>query len=125
MDLEQTIEVIVHELLRTYQKAAKPPIKALYILDDSCLAGSFSDQWIELNNHGISYDILALDGETAGWLGTHYIECTRSGGKCIAIDEAAPAPLELPKSYDAIVMPEIDLDTASRVLHGLKGNVKS
>lgn len=125
MNLEQTIEGIVHELLRTYQIIAKPPVKVLYILDDSSLAGSFSDQWIELNNHGILFDILALDGETAGWLGAHYIECTRSGGKCIAIDEAAPAPLELSKLYDAIVMPEIDLDTASRIIHGLKGTVKS
>jgi hypothetical protein len=125
LNLEQAIEGIVFELLRTYQAAAKPPIKVLYILDDSCLAESFADQWIELNNHEIAYDILALDGEAAGWLGTHYVECTRSGGKCITIDEAAPAPLELSKLYDAIVMPEIDLDTASRVIHGLKGTVKS
>lgn len=125
LDLDKTIEAIVLELLQTYQRASLPSVKVLYVLDDSFVAESFSDQWIDLHNHGISYDILTLDGETSGWLGKHCIECTRTGGKCIAIDEFAPAPLELPKSYDAIIIPELDLDTASRVIHGMKGSVKA
>jgi len=125
MSKEQTIESIVQELLRHYQIAVKPPTRILYVLDDSSLAGSFSDHWIELHNHGLAYDILALDSEAAGWLSSHYVECTRTGGRCITIDDAAPAPMELPSSYDAIVVPDIDLDTAYRVLHGLKGSVKS
>lgn len=126
MDIRQMIESITREILQSMkadnQQAQKP--KWLYIFCDSTAHEPFADQFIALQNQGICHDILFLDGETSSWLGMHRIECG-GAGKVIATDEYAPAPLELPKEYDGIIIPEIDLDNASRVAAGLKGTVKA
>nr|WP_306220629.1 hypothetical protein [Cohnella sp. WQ 127256] len=107
--------------------SAKPkPPKLLFIFCDSRAHEAYSDHFIRLDNHGIDYDLVFLDGITSAWIGMHKLESTASGaGKTIAVDEYAPAPLELPKDYDGVVIPEIDLDNASRIASGLKGTVKS
>jgi hypothetical protein len=126
MDIRQMIESITREILQSMktdnQQVQKP--KWLFIFCDSTAHEPFADQFIALQNHGICHDILFLDGETSSWLGMHRIECG-GAGKIIAADEYAPAPLELPKEYDGIIIPEIDLDNAARVVSGLKGTIKA
>ncbi|WP_342772373.1 hypothetical protein [Brevibacillus fluminis] len=125
MDVKEMITAITRELLAQMaqeQKLASP--KVLYLFCDSTAHEPFLDQFITLKNHGICHDLLFLDGETSSWLGMHRIECG-GAGKLIAIDEYAPAPLEVPSEYDAIIVPEIDLDNAARVASGMKGTVKA
>lgn len=121
-NLKAMIESIVREIVNTSRKVPSP--KVLFIFCDSTAHEPFSDQFIQLQNHGICHDLLFLDGETSSWLGMNRVECS-GAGKVIAADEYAPAPLELPKEYDAIILPEIDLDNAARVAAGLKGTVKA
>jgi hypothetical protein len=124
MDVREIVESITREILQAMkgEQAARP--KVLFIFCDSTAQEAFTNQFIKLKNHGIFHDILFLDGETSSWLGMHRIECG-GAGKIIAADEYAPAPLEVPKEYDAIVMPEIDLDNAARVAAGMKGSIKA
>lgn len=129
MDVKLLVETIVRELLEQSPLAAgaskpKRP-KALFIFCDSRAHEAFADHFIYLGNHGVEFDLLFLDGETSAWLGLHQIEASGVTGKVIAADEYAPAPLELPKDYDAVVVPEIDLDNAARIAAGLKGTVKA
>jgi len=124
LDLTQTVEQLVRELLRSMPRAEDPPLQVLYILEDSRAADRYLDHFVTLKQAGIGHDLLLLDGATSGWLGTQCIECT-GAGKCIATDEYAPAPVELPQRYAAIAVPELDLDQASRIAHGLKGSVVS
>ena len=122
LDLSHTVEQLVRELLRSMPGAHKPSPQILYILDDSRAADRYLDHFVRLKQAGIAHDLLLLDGETSGWIGTQCIECT-GAGKCIATDEFAPAPIELPQNYAAVVVPELDLDQASRIVYGLKGTV--
>ncbi|RNB79139.1 hypothetical protein EDM59_28240 [Brevibacillus nitrificans] len=124
MDVRQMIESITREILQSMSTPQEKKPKWLFIFCDSTAHEAFTDQFIALQNHGICHDILFLDGETSSWLGMHRIECA-GAGKIIATDEYAPAPLELPKEYDGIVIPEIDLDNAARVVAGLKGSIKA
>lgn len=98
--------------------------KLLFVLCDSSAHESISDEFIKLKNHNIDHDILFLDGETSAWLGKSKIECG-GAGKLIAADENAPAPIELPKEYHGVILPEIDLDNAARVASGFRGTMKS
>lgn len=129
MDVKQLVETIVRELLEQSPLAAGVPTqkrpKTLFIFCDSRAHEAFADHFIYLGNHGIDFDLLFLDGETSAWLGLHQIEASGVTGKVIAADEYAPAPLELPKDYDAVIVPEIDLDNAARIAAGLKGTVKA
>lgn len=123
--LETLITRITHEILA--ERKQKPNCKkVLFLFCDSSAHESFSDQFIALHNHNdhIDYDLLFLDGETSGWLGMNQIQST-GAKQLIAADERAKAPIELPKDYDAIVVPEIDLDNAARICYGLKGSVKA
>ncbi|MED1953993.1 hypothetical protein [Brevibacillus centrosporus] len=124
MNVRQMIESITREILQSMSTPQEKKPKWLFIFCDSTAHEVFTDQFIALQNHGICHDILFLDGETSSWLGMHRIECA-GAGKIIATDEYAPAPLELPKEYDGIVIPEIDLDNAARVVAGLKGSIKA
>jgi hypothetical protein len=124
MDIKESLEFMVREIIKTMQAEKEEPPKILFIFCDSRAHEPFEDQLIKLRNHGICYDMLFLDGETSSWLGLQRIECG-GAGKVIAVDEWAPAPIELPLSYDAVVIPEIDLDNASRIVTGLKGTIKS
>ncbi|MCM3593023.1 hypothetical protein M4D58_20575 [Brevibacillus borstelensis] len=126
MDVRKLVESITRELLASMQaeKEKLQKHKLLFIFCDSTAHETFADQFIALQNHGICHDILFLDGETSSWLGMHRIECG-GAGKIIAADEYAPAPLELPKEYDGVIVPEIDLDNAARVAAGLKGTIKA
>lgn len=98
--------------------------KFLYIFNDSKAHEAYFDQFIQLKNAGIQYDLLFLDGMACAWLGTQRIECA-GAGRTIAIDDCAPAPIEIPKEYDGIIVPEIDLDSAARIALGMKGTVKA
>jgi hypothetical protein len=118
--LQNLVERIARELLE--QKTARK--KVLFIFCDSSAHESFCDQFIDLKNNLIEYDLLFLDGETSAWLGLHQIQST-GAEQLIAADEYAKAPIELPKDYDAIVIPEIDIDNAARACSGLKGSVKA
>ncbi|OQO98771.1 hypothetical protein IC801_13305 [Geobacillus sp. 44B] len=124
LELKTLVETIVRDLLEKAKTSKKERKKVLFVFCDSSAHELFTDQFIQLNNKEIDYDFLFLDGETSAWLGLHQIESTGST-KVIAADEFAPAPLELPKEYDAVVIPEIDLDNAARIALGLKGSVKS
>ena len=124
MEIRDLVESITREILKSLQKEKQAVPKVLYIFCDSTAHEPFVDQFIKLHNHGIQHDMLFLDGETSSWLGMNRIE-SGGAGKLIAADEYAPAPLELPKEYDAVVVPEIDLDNAARVVSGLKGTIKS
>ena len=118
--LQSLVERITQELLM--QKITRK--KVLYIFCDSSANEPFTDQFIYLKTNQIDFDFLFLDGETSAWLGLHQIQST--GAKhVIAADEYAKAPIELPMDYDAIVIPEIDLDNAARACSGLKGSVKA
>jgi hypothetical protein len=123
-DLKAMIESIAREIVSTWKKENASSPRVLFIFCDSTAHEPFADQFILLQNHGICHDLLFLDGETSSWLGMSRVECAGSG-KVIAADEYAPAPLELPKEYDAIIVPEIDLDNAARVVAGLKGTIKA
>lgn len=124
MDIRQLVQDIAKEMLSLSAKP-KPP-RLLFIFCDSRAHEAYSDPFIQLDNHGLTYDLMFLDGATSAWIGMSKMESTASGaGKTIAVDEYAPAPIELPKDYDGIVIPEIDLDNASRIANGLKGTVKS
>lgn len=124
MDIKLMVESITREILQSMQicKLQKP--KVLYIFCDSTAHEAFMEQFIQLQNAGIDHDILFLDGETSSWLGMHKIECG-GAGKLITADEYAPAPIELPKEYEGIVIPEIDLDNAARIVSGMKGTIKA
>jgi hypothetical protein len=124
MEMRELIESITRELIKNMPIDKLAPPKVLYIFCDSTAHEPFYEHFIKLSNHGICHDILFLDGETSSWLGIHHIECG-GAGKVIATDEYAPAPIELPKEYDGIVIPEIDLDNAARVVTGMKGTIKA
>lgn len=124
MNAMQSVEQIVRELLQQMQAAADPQVQVLYVLDDSRAADAFMDQFVLLGKNGVKHDVLTLDGEASGWLGRQCIESTGARA-CIALNESAPAPIELPLAYDAIIIPDLDLDQATRIAMGLKGTVKS
>lgn len=125
MDVKELIASIAREIIGQMTSEHTPPVpKVLYIFCDSTAHEPFLDQFIKLGNAGICHDILFLDGETSSWLGMHRIECG-GAGKLITSDEYAPAPLEVPRDYDAVIVPEIDLDNAARVAGGLKGTIKA
>jgi hypothetical protein len=121
--LQNLVERITRELL-TELKQEPVRKKVLFIFCDCSAHEPFTDQFILLNKAEIDYDLLFLDGETSAWLGLHQIQST-GAKQVIAADEYAKAPIELPKDYAAIVIPEIDLDNVARVCHGLKGSVKA
>jgi hypothetical protein len=128
LELRQLVETITKEILQNLPNsrldAGEKSKKVLFVFCDSHAHEAYSDTFIELQQAGISHDALFLDGETSGWLGIGRIEC---GGACnvIAMDVNAPAPLEVPLQYDAIIIPEIDLDNAARISLGMKGTVKA
>lgn len=122
-ELETLITRITHELLAE-RKQRSSRKKVLFIFCDCSAHEAFTDQFIALQTHQIDYDLLFLDGETSGWLGMNQIQST-GAKEIIAADEWAKAPIELPKDYDAIVVPEIDVDNAARICYGLKGSVKA
>ncbi|MFC7392698.1 hypothetical protein [Scopulibacillus cellulosilyticus] len=126
MDIREMVESVAREVIQSLkaEKEKQNRPKVLFIFCDSTAHESFTDQFIKLKNNHICHDVLFLDGETSSWLGVQRIECG-GAGKVIATDENAPAPIELPKEYDGIVIPEIDLDNAARVVSGLKGTIKS
>lgn len=125
MEIKQWVETVAREIVdaMTKESLAKPP-KVLYVFGDSTLHEAYSDHFITLNNHQVAYDLMYLDGETSAWLGKHRIE-SAGPGKVIALDEFAPAPIEVPTEYDGIVIPEIDLDTIGRAALGIRGTVLS
>ncbi|GED71671.1 hypothetical protein BRE01_53730 [Brevibacillus reuszeri] len=126
MDMRQMIESITREILQSMKSETQQEKreKWLYIFCDSRAHESFEDQFIALQNNGICHDILFLDGETSSWLGMHRIECG-GAGKLITADEYAPIPLEVPKEYAGVILPEMDLDNAARVAAGMKGTIKA
>ncbi|WP_256761002.1 hypothetical protein [Cohnella sp. WQ 127256] len=126
MEMKPMIESIVRELFYTWQRdAVQPPKpKVLYIFCDSTAHEAYTDHFIYLSNNGVCYDILFLDGETSAWLGMHKLECG-GVGQILMADEFAPAPLEVPRDYEGIVIPELDLDNAARIALGMKGTIKS
>ncbi|MBP3962739.1 hypothetical protein [Paenibacillus lignilyticus] len=125
MEIKQLVEAIVRELVGTMQvQEAKRSPKVLYIFCDSTAHEAYRDHFILLQKNGIHYDRLFLDGVTSGWLGMHKVESSGLG-RTIAVDESAPAPIEIPLDYDGIVIPEIDLGDAGRVALGMKGTVRS
>ncbi|MEB3101607.1 hypothetical protein [Ferviditalea candida] len=121
-EIRRWVEQFAREWIQALEKPKRP--KVLFIFCDSSAHEPFSDTFIELQNQGIAYDMLFLDGETSAWLGFHRLECAGSG-KVIAADEYAPAPIELSKEYAGVVIPEIDLDNAARIAAGMKGTVKA
>lgn len=129
MEIKQLVETIVRELAGQWQaggepaKAANPP-KVLYVFEDSTAHEAYTDHFILLREHGIAHDRMLLDGTVSAWLGNHRIECG-GPGKVIAVDEFAPAPVEVPLAYDGIVVPEPDLDTIGRAALGIRGTVLS
>ncbi|WP_066321753.1 hypothetical protein [Bacillus sp. FJAT-29814] len=118
--LQLLVERITRELLQVESQQKK----VLFIFCDSTAHEPYRDQLLILANKQIDHDLLFLDGETSAWLGIQQIQST-GAKQVIAADEYAKAPLELPLEYDAIVIPEIDLDNAARVCQGLKGSVKA
>lgn len=128
--IRQMVEQIVRDVLAQWPREPRQPeppapkAKVLYIFCDSAAQDGFEDQFRLLERHGVCCDRLFLDGETSAWLGMHRIECA-GRGKAICADEYAPAPIELPKEYDGIVIPELDLDNAARIAMGMKGSVKA
>ncbi|OUQ85171.1 hypothetical protein B5G50_28135 [Brevibacillus brevis] len=126
MDIREMVASITKEILQSMntEKQSSTAPRVLYVFCDSQAHEAFQDHFIQLKNHGICHDILFLDGETSSWLGMHKIECG-GAGKILTADEYAPAPLEVPKDYVGIVIPEIDLDNAARIASGLKGTIKA
>jgi hypothetical protein len=96
----------------------------LFVCADSAVYEAFSDQYILLQKRGIAFDLLFLDGAASAWLGSRRIESSGCG-RAIAADEFAPAPLELPLDYDALLIPEIDLDSLGRATLAIRGTVLS
>jgi hypothetical protein len=128
MEIKQWVETIAREIVSAMSpealtESAKQP-RVLYVFSDSTQHEAYSDHFITLNNHQIAFDFMYLDGETSAWLGKHRIE-SAGPGKVIALDEYAPAPIEVPLEYDGIVIPEIDLDTIGRAALGIRGTVLS
>lgn len=126
MDLKETVKSIVLETIQAIkEEAAERCIgKVLFIFCDSSAHEPFKDQLIALSNAKITYDCLFLDGETSSWLGLHKVECS-GAHRVIATDEYAPAPIDLIKDYEGIILPEIDLENAARIIQGTKGTLKS
>lgn len=126
IDIRSMVESVVHEVIQTMklEKEKEKVGKVLFIFCDSSAHEPFADQFIQLKNADIGYDLLFLDGETSSWLGMQRVESTGSE-RIIAADEHSPAAIELAKDYDGIIIPEIDLDNAARVAYGLKGTIKS
>lgn len=126
IDIHAMIKSVVKEVVNSMdlEKKAETRARLLFVFCDSSAHEPFSDLFIKLKNENIAYDKLFLDGDTSSWLGINQIESAGSS-KVIAADANAPSPLELPKAYDGIVIPEIDLDNAARVVSGMKGSVKS
>ncbi|MEX2415042.1 MAG: hypothetical protein WD424_02775 [Paenibacillaceae bacterium] len=128
MELRQMVETITKEILQAMPNlplnATTPAKKVLFVFCDSQAHEAYLDTFIELQRADIKHDALFLDGATAGWIGISRIE---SGGadQVIAMDENAPSPIEIPLLYDAVIIPEIDLDHAARIAMGLKGTIKS
>ncbi len=129
MEIKQLIEAIVRELAGQLQAGAAPvqtvpPPNVLYVFDDSTAHEAYTDHFIQLQEHGILHDLMFLDGMVSAWLGKHRIECG-GPGKVIAVDEFAPAPVEVPLAYDGIIVPEPDMDTIARAALGIRGTVLS
>jgi len=129
MEIKQLIEAIVREMAGQLQASVEPektvpPPKVLYVFEDGTAHEAYTDHFILLHEHGISHDLMFLDGTVSAWLGKHRIECG-GPGKVIAVDEFAPAPLEVPLAYDGIIVPELDLDTIGRAALGIRGTVLS
>ncbi|MCH1624020.1 hypothetical protein [Fredinandcohnia quinoae] len=122
-ELQNLVERITLEVIQD-MKPSYPQKKILFVFCDSSTHESYLDQMILFKKHSFQYDVITLDSETSGWLGNAYIQST---GACqvIAFDSLAPAPIELPIAYEAIIVPEIDLDEATRITMGLKGTVQS
>lgn len=120
------VESVVREVLQSIkvQREKENNGKVLFVFCDSSAHEPFTDQFIKLKNANIAFDTLFLDGETSSWIGMQQVESS-GARKVIAADEYAPSAMELPKGYDGIIIPEIDLDNAARVATGLKGSIKS
>ena len=105
MEWKQMVRDIARELLRQMEreKARKPGV--LFIFCDSTAHEPFQDQFTELRNAGIGYDMLFLDGETSAWLNMHRVESTGST-RVIAADEYAPAPSSCRRSTTASSCPK-------------------
>ncbi|WP_244933545.1 hypothetical protein [Neobacillus mesonae] len=126
VDIRSMVESVVREVIQTMkmEKEKEKVGKVLFIFCDSTAHEAFADQFIRLKNANIGYDLLFLDGETSSWLGMQRVESTGSE-RIIAADDYSPAAIELAKDYDGIIIPEIDIDNAARVVQGLKGTIKS
>ncbi|WP_026573448.1 hypothetical protein [Bacillus sp. UNC438CL73TsuS30] len=126
MDIRSMIESVVKDVVQSMkvEKENEKVGKVLFVFCDSSAHERFTDQFIKLKNNKIGYDLLFLDGETSSWLGMQRVESSGSD-RIIAADEYSPAAIELPKGYDGIIIPEIDLDNAARVVTGLKGTIKA
>jgi hypothetical protein len=126
IDIRTMIESVVLEVIQSMrvEKEKEKLGKVLFVFCDSSAHEPFSDQLIKLKNANIAFDLLFLDGETSSWLGMQRVESSGSD-RIIAADEYSPAAIELPKEYDGIIIPEIDLDNAARVAAGLKGTIKA
>jgi len=124
VEMNQLVESIVRELIAGMKPEAIIPPKVLYVFCDSTAHEAYSDHFILLRKNGIAFDFMFLDGETSAWLGKHRIE-SAGPGRTILSDEYAPTPLEVPKDYEGIIIPEIDLDNAGRISLGMKGTVKA
>lgn len=126
IDIKEMVKSVVIEMVEALklEREKEKNGKVLFVFCDCSAHEPFLDQMIQLRNEKIGYDCMFLDGETSSWLGTQQIESCGSS-KVIASDEYAPAPIELVKNYDGIIIPEIDLDNSSRVVLGLKGTVKA
>ncbi len=126
IDIRGIVESVVREVVHSIkeEKEKEKNGKVLFVFCDSSAHEAFENQFIALKNANIGFDTLFLDGETSSWLGLNQIE-SNGAGKVIAADNNAPSPLELPKAYDGIIIPEIDLDNAARVATGLKGSIKA
>ncbi|WP_311202578.1 hypothetical protein [Peribacillus aracenensis] len=126
IEIRSMVESVVREVLQSIQvqKEKENNGKVLFVFCDSSAHEPFTDQFIKLKNANIAFDTLFLDGETSSWIGMQQVESS-GATKVIAADEYAPSAMELPKGYDGIIIPEIDLDNAARVATGLKGSIKS
>lgn len=118
------VKSAVLEVVKSMQSEQPKNGKVLFIFCDSSASELHTDQFIQLKKAEIGYDSLFLDGETSSWLGINQVESTSSNRR-IAADDNAPSPMELAKTYDGIIVPEIDLDNAARVAQGLKGTIKA
>ncbi|MGG3555827.1 hypothetical protein ABES23_03890 [Peribacillus frigoritolerans] len=120
------VESVVREVIQSIkaQREKENNGKVLFVFCDSSAHELFTDQFIKLKNANIAFDTLFLDGETSSWIGLQQVESS-GASNVIAADEYAPSAMELPKGYDGIIIPEIDLDNAARVATGLKGSIKS